>query len=464
MKSKNFVAPLDAQLKIVGCGAVLLLPFFLTHFRGGAEVIITLTSLLFLLHSTLTASWGWIKQPIVVVMALWWLWGVICSLPVRPIYGGQVGSFFQSLVVVRFLLFVVAMQVWLLVSTRMQTLLKILLCVCCAYIVGQILFQAIFGVNFFGQPRYFDGTLTGPYTKPRAAAPLSRLLLPVLLLACSAWWQKVDDKTRHEGNTSLLVRLGTGAGMIVLLAGGCTVMALAGQRMPFLLFGLGVFIAALWISQLRWVVGVLAVLVPVILAGVYYASPGSFQHLVILFENQISHFSSSHYARIYARTWQMIEAYPWLGIGFDGFRYECANPAYWHDMVLVPTPVGNGGGAEICVQHPHNHYLEALSNAGWPGLLLFGGMVVSWLVVLAKGLAALPRQRIFSDKKAWGVGIFAAVFIQEWPIASTSSFVNMPLGGWFFLLLAMGMAEFAPISTTRTSSPYGRQRNERLEE
>ena len=38
---------------------------------------------------------------------------------------------------------------------------------------------------------------------------------------------------------------------------------------------------------------------------------------------------------------------------------------------------------------------------------------------------------------------FSALYflvVQEWPIASASSFSVIPLGGWFFLLLGFGLA------------------------
>ena len=93
-----------------------------------------------------------------------------------------------------------------------------------------------------------------------------------------------------------------------------------------------------------------------------------------------------------------------------------------------------GGGAGFCVQHAHNHYLQAATDAGLPGLVLFCLMVLSWLAALARRGPADPVPR------AWRTGLFLAVLIQEWPVASSSAFTNMPLGGWFFLLLGLGLA------------------------
>lgn len=69
-------------------------------------------------------------------------------------------------------------------------------------------------------------------------------------------------------------------------------------------------------------------------------------------------------------------------------------------------------------------------NAGVPGLILFILMVACWLKALWPG-----RQG-----SAVAIGLFAAVVVQEWPIASASDFLNLPLGGWGFLLLGLGLA------------------------
>jgi len=101
----------------------------------------------------------------------------------------------------------------------------------------------------------------------------------------------------------------------------------------------------------------------------------------------------------------------------------------------------------VCVQHPHNHYLQALTDAGLPGLLLFGLLVAAWLRGLSPGLWQGARRRRSSadgseaGRHALRVGLLVAALIQEWPIASASSFTSMPLSGWFFLLLGLGLAE-----------------------
>ena len=109
--------------------------------------------------------------------------------------------------------------------------------------------------------------------------------------------------------------------------------------------------------------------------------PPTFHRLIDKFSDQMEHFPQSPYGLITLRAVAMIERHPLFGLGFDGFRHHCAEPVYFHGW-----KGGNGGGAGVCVQHPHNHYLQAAVESGIPGLLLFCALVLAWLRPLAAGL------------------------------------------------------------------------------
>ena len=425
-----------------GLAATLLCPIFLVHGRAIGEAMIDATAIAFLLHSGLTRDWMWARQGWVRVALLWWMWLVLCSVPVDALGQGGGRSLLQALLTVRFLMFAAALQSWSLREARRQRLMGWLLAASLLYISAQLLLQAAVGVNLFGDPRFHDGTLTGPYDEPRAAAPLSRLLFPTLLPA-AAWLMR-----RAAGRRSWV---GV-AGAVAMLLAGLAVMVLAGQRMPLLLTGLGFVVAGL---MLRWLRGpLLACLaaVPALVAASAVATPRSFAHLVLLFERQMRHFGASPYGLILARALVIARDNPWTGRGFDGFRTGCRNPLYFHGLPPLSRAASDGGGAGFCVQHPHNHYLQALTDSGVPGLVLFCLMVLSWLSLLARGRggplvqAPLVQAPMVQAPmvQAWGVGLFVSVLIQEWPIASSSAFTNMPLGGWFFLLLGLGLAVRAP--------------------
>ena len=378
--------------------ATLLSPVFLLHARAVAEVLIAVVAFTFLLRSALVRDWRWLRQGWVPVAALWWAWLVACSTQ---------GGLVQAAALVRFLVFVAALEHWVLRVAWRRLWLARLTALAALYIAAQSMLQLVTGRNLQGFPRSGDGELTGPFLHPRAAAPLSRLLFPALLPA--------------------MARAGRWGGLALVLA-SVAVMVLIGQRMPLLLTILGLFVTALLLPRFRRAVLAACIAGAVLLAASAVLVPPTFYRLVTKFSTQMEHFPDSAYGQIAARGAAMVKQHPVFGLGFDGFRRACAEPRYFAGWFG-----GDGGGAAMCVQHPHNHFLQAAIEAGWPGLALFCAMVLAWLIPLGRGL--------WRDPAPLRVGLFVAALIHEWPVASASDFISMPLSGWFFLLLGLGLAE-----------------------
>ena len=398
-----------------GIGATLLLPVFLLHGRGIAEVLVILLAAAFLLRSVMARDWSWIRGTWVRLGLAWWLWLVLCSVPA----GRE--ALLQGIGTARFLLLVAALEHWTLRDLAIRTWLDRLLRWSALYLAAQSLLQFATGRNLFGYPRGADGELTGPYKNPRAGAPLSRLLFPALL--------PVLDR--------VVARRWTLASLAVLPA-GVAVMVLIGQRMPLLLTVLGLFVTGLLLPRLRRFVmaGCSAAVGLLVLTSI--VSPPTFARLVTKFSNQMEHFPDSHYGQIAARAVAIGHSSPLFGTGFDGFRRHCEDPVFFHGW-----GGGDGGGAAMCVQHPHNFYLQALVEAGIPGLLLFTALAGAWLATLFRGL--------WRDPDPLRVGLFVAALIQLWPVASTTAFTSMPLSGWFFVLLGLGLAHTQHYITAPTT-------------
>lgn len=395
----------------VALALTLVLPAFVMHGRGIADGMISVVGLLFLLRSVLTGQWGWVRTPWLVVGWVWWLWLVVCSVPGIGIGGGK--SLVQALVMVRFLVFVAALEHAVLSGERARRWMQGVLAGCAVYIAGQTWLQFAVGRNVQGFPRWGDGELTGPFLQPRAAAPLSRLLFPAMLPAV-------------EG---LLARSWVAAMGVAVLGIGTVV--LIGQRMPVLLTVLGLVVTALMLKRLRRVMLVALAAGALLLAATPVISPPTFYRLVEKFSAQMAHFPESDYGLLAARAATIAYDHPVFGQGFDGFRNACPDPRYHRGWSLAPLHP-DGGGVGICNIHPHNHYLEAVTNAGVPGLVLFGGLVVAWLMALGKGLGARPDPL--------RVGLFVAALIQEWPLASASGFSAVEIAGLFFIQLGLGLA------------------------
>lgn len=414
MTSQPAIRHLDRASLIL----LLLMPVFLLHAHAGAEVIIAIVSICFLVRSAIARDWAWARTPWLLAGWAWWGWLVFCSLPGIGQVSGSGGwhSLFQAVATVRFIVFLAALEHAVLRPPGARRWMGGVITLSTLYVGVQALFQFATGHNFYGHGRGADGELTGPFGKPRAGAMYSRLLFPAMLPPVAALLAR-----RRLWASSLAVGIALlGVGLQVLI----------GQRMPLLLTGLGLVVSGLLLPRLRLPVGAAIVAVVVLIPATAVISPPAFHRLVTEFSRQMEGFQDSHYGLIAARAIAIAEAHPWTGRGYDGFRTGCAEPRYFHGW---HGPADQGGGATICVQHPHNHWLQAVTDAGIPGLILFSLLVWMWLATLFTGL--------WRDPDPLRVGLFVAALLQEWPIASASAFTSMPLSGWFFLLLGWGLAE-----------------------
>lgn len=369
--------------------AALVLPAAMLHSRTLAEILMGIVIGAFLLRSAVRQDWAWLRTPWLAIGLAWWGWLILCSLPFWP--ERTADSLPQALAAGRYLLLVAALQHAVLRPARARRWLLTVLDAITLYIAAHMLAQAALGTSLYGQPRWDKGQLTGPFDRPRAAAPLSRLLLPVLLRRLPA--------------------LPTWAG-VALIAGGVGVVALAGQRMPLVLLLFGLLVSGLMLPALRPKL-LAAVLAGVVLTAAAAALSPPVASRLELFAAQLRDLPDSPYGQIAARAVALVAAHPIAGLGARGFRHACA----------AATPPSG------CAQHPHNHYLEAAVDSGLPGLALFSALVVAWLVALARGRPDALR-----------VGLFAAVLIQEWPLSSMSNFgaIEFALP---FVLLGLGLAE-----------------------
>jgi hypothetical protein len=412
-------ARLDKYVQQIAVGAVMLLPLLLLHAHGIAEAAIAVADLCFLVHCAMTRHWAWLRAPWCIAAGLWWLWVAICSTPIPGLGTGEGGahSFIQAIAMLRFLLLAVCLEQFALRSPTARRWMLNLLVASTAWIALNSFIQNFTGRNLIGWPRSAEGELTGPFGTPRAGPALARILIPSILPPAAALLSR-----RRPGATA-------GAYAILLL--GVLVMVLIGQRMPLVIAVMGLVVAAFLMPKLRPVVLVAAIAGGLLIAASPIVAPSAYFRLVEKFSNQLAHFAVSPYGLLYARAWAIGLGNPITGMGFDGFDTGCPRPEYFR-----PTFDGtfkDGAGAFFCWDHPHNFYLQALDDGGFIGLSLFAILAITWLVTLGRGLWRNPDPL--------RVALFAAAFIQLWPIQSSTAFNSMPIGGWFFLLLGFGLAE-----------------------
>jgi hypothetical protein len=375
--------------------ALLVLPAFLLHGRGIADTLLVLVGLAFLGSCALRRDWNWLRCGWVPIGLAWWLWLVLCSVPGIGI-GGWL-SFGHALAAVRLPVFVAALEQRLLRTPRARRWIGRVIAAAALYIGLSAWLQFATGRDLMGWHRAPDGELTGPFWRPRAGPALSHLLFPALL----------PPAYRLLGG-SLVQR----AAAVVLAVVSVGIVVLIGQRMPALLTGMGLIVAGLLLPRLRATLVAALVAAGLLLGASFVVSPPVWYRLVTKFSTQMEHFWHSDYGLIYHRAIQIAVHHPVLGRGYAGFRNGC-------------------GTATYCNLHPHSYYLEAATDSGLPGLALFS---------------------LLDRPDPLRVGLFVAVLIQAWPIASTTSFYAIELTGFFLILLGWGLVEAKSAAASSTSS------------
>jgi O-antigen ligase len=396
----------------VAVSALLLLPVALPYARSIADGLLTLIAFLFLVHSWRRADFAWLRAPWTMLALALWAWIVLCAIIL-----GQLPGIEQSLATLRLFLFVAALENWVLAVPAVRRWLWYVVLGMACWIFIEGVQQLLFGANLFGVPRFHDGALTGPFPKPIAGGTYLMLFFPAFLPLCFRLLH------RHATLPRLL-------GLALPMIAG-TMMILIGQRMPTLLCAFGLILTGLLFHRVRWAVCLTLALSAVLLALTPIISPPTFTKLVVHFTEQMEHFWQSPYGLTFDRAVEMIKVNPWVGLGWDGFRANCAQPIYLANIQNMPASLNALEGG--CSIHPHNYWLQIATTCGLPGLVLFGLLVGRWLWRLRGGGAYQLNAR--------RAALMIILIVAFWPIASTTSMFTLPNAGWLFLMAGWGLAE-----------------------
>lgn len=409
----------------VAVGATLCLPVALLYGRTLGEILIGTIAMTFLADRWLRWDWAWLRSGWAALSLSFWAWMVVCTL-----ISGTPHSIAEAVAVVRLFLLTTALEHWVLRKPGARYLGWVVAAVA-IWIAIQCWQQELTGTNFLGYARNSSGALTGPFLHPRAGAMFQQTFLPGLLPLLLV----------------LLRRDGLGwrvLGMLGLLLGGATSLIIS-QRMPLALLVLGICIVALAIRRYR---------LPLLIGGACCAgllllspliAPEMYARLVTHFLDLMRHYMESPYGLLLNRAVAMVQAHPWTGFGFDGFRDHCMDPAFRNGSSWLPaadpdyalkagwllkTTANNRAG---CSLHPHNYWLQMASSTGFVGLLLFA--VLAGVTLRQIGRGAIAREATQQ------VCLFAATFVIFWPIASSTTLFALPNAGWVFLTIGWGLGE-----------------------
>lgn len=368
----------------------LLGPFFLLIERTPGDFYISIVALTFLIRSLKMRDAMWLK--FFWVKSVFIFWG-ICLLS-AAMSSNSSYAFGEALVWIRFPLFAMATAFWLGVDKRllllmfMSTASAILLM--CGILAAELAIEG------------FKSRLSWPYDDLVPGNYLAKVGLPVIVFLTSL-------SLSLKGSKSLL------SGGFCFLVIGMTMMT--GERINFLI-ALCAALLAVFVWEVSWIKRFsYMILVSVIPISVLLVFPSVFDRFVVSFLDQLPLYKGSPYYDAMAPAWLIFEQFPTLGIGAGNFRYLCSE-------LIQP------GTGYPCHNHPHNFYLQILSETGLLGLILAVIFIAS-IIVKCFSARAINRHVLYSV--AWIIP-----FALFWPIRSSADF----FGQWnnIFLWSAVALA------------------------
>ena len=194
------------------------------------------------------------------------------------------------------------------------------------------------------------------------------------------------------------------------------IIFLSGERMAFLLFLFGIFILILLnLGNLKLIIiGIISIIF--ISALTYSYNEKSFGRIISIFDilglniNQdinTKRFRDSHYGSHYLTAIEMFNEKKLLGHGVRSFRYECSDIKYDN----IDSALNN----LRCATHPHNFYLQILSENGIIGFSLF----IFFLFFIIQDI----YQRFFKNNYIFQ-GVVISIILFLWPLKSSFDIYN----------------------------------------
>jgi O-antigen ligase len=389
---------------------LVALPLLFLIGRAPADAALTLIGMLFLVRSALDRDWRWVGTPWVgVALALWLYLALVSGFAADP-----GAAYSRALPFGRFVVFAAALQYWLLIEGATRRLLLWVLALVLAFVVLDSLLQFATGRDVLGHG-YEAMRLTGPFSGPVPGTFIARTCFPVLglLLAAAIAWPRV--------RRALLA-----IALIVLL--GITI-ALTGERMALLTFGLGVLVFLILVKEMRGPLLLAGLVGTLLMAGAVATSPDLRVRLIGHTTYDMTNFWERRYGELILRNVRIWWREPFIGIGLKNFRTECVNDTF--EAVGPPS--------DRCYTHPHSVWLEWLVEAGAIGFVGFLILVGLWTHAVARGLRAIePADYLIA------VGALASLVVFLWPLRLSMSFFSNWNAILFWLVLGLALALCAP--------------------
>jgi len=370
-------------------------PFF-------TDLFLSLSAFFFIVHVILNKNYRYFSNIFFIIFIIWNFYLITISL----FSDFPLLSLESSLFYFRFGVF--SMCVYFLINNneKFMKFFAIAMMAVFTFVIINSVFQYFFLADFFGNK--YDGIrLSGIFGEERILGSFLSRLTPLflgLIFFC------------FRNNYKIILF------SLLIFISIDIIVYLSGERSAF--FNLIFFsFILIFLTKTFKRIRVYTLLISIVLIiAVSYQNKPSFDRMVLKTLNQTNIlnenptiFSIQHQV-IYSTSLKIYKEYPIFGIGPKNFREFCKKEKY-------KTYTKDDHSVDGCQSHPHNFYLQLLTETGPLGLLPVVFVFLGIIFIYLKELYSLSakRKKTYND---FFIIISSSIVINLWPFIPTGNFFN----------------------------------------
>lgn len=195
---------------------------------------------------------------------------------------------------------------------------------------------------------------------------------------------------------------------------------ISGERMSLVLYLFGLILIIIYNFNLKNFFQIVCFLL--LLLSIMFTFNKSVNYRFQSFFEQVVNFNKTDHFKLFSSSVEVWKTSPIIGVGLKNYRKECDEK-----KIDPKTNLYN-----LCSSHPHNIYLEILSETGLVGLLLVLVLFLSIFKSIYK-----KYRFIHYDLKGIFLGSLIIFVTYVWPIKSSGSFFTTFYGSFLWFNLAI---------------------------
>jgi len=386
---------------------LLLFPLCLVIGSFWVNLFLILSSLIFIYELIKKNFYDQLKLNWIYFYIIFIIYNIVNSFFATNFIGSLQSSFSQ----IRFLLFSLFIFFCISNTKNIQIILKIWLSLV-LLIAVDVVYQYLFLKNIFGIP--IEGSRpSGVFGEELVVgAFIAYISIPII----SYFFKEFNNENYIKKFLYVLFYL------FLFMT-----VALTGERLSFIIFLVSSLIIFFLNTSFKKFI-ILSLTSFLFLILIYFNS-SSFNNRVKDFNNIVLNFYDSSYGRLWESSYLLFDKNKIFGVGLKNYRVDCDNQ-------IDPRPESI---PQFCSSHPHNFFLEILSETGLVGFFIFFIFFMYLIFYLKDKIKSLKNDTIFKKYSSLLYGKILILLIYVWPLKTSGSFFTTWNGSFFWLNLGIAL-------------------------